>query len=339
MAAQRGRVGAAVALDPRNGHVLALASTPGYDDNIYGPPADTTSLHQLANTAGSPMRNHAAQSALPPGSTFKLVVATANQIHPVWRPNQVVPTGASFSLGGHTFHNWKPMGPMNLLHALAWSNDVYFYKLAYALGPDALVEAARALGVGARTGIDLPAESPGYLGTPASVRQDGATWYPGSTVIMGIGQGYLAVTPLQNACWTAAVVTGHLITPRLGLATGAADTWAAVPTPPPRQLPFASALAPIQEGMRSAVTAGTATRLADLPAPVGAKTGTAQDGSLPDGRYDNWITAVAPIDDPSLVVTILTQVANAATAISHDALAYYLAHKADIDRTGPTQGP
>ena len=100
------------------------------------------------------------------------------------------------------------------------SNDVYFYKLAVALGPDAMIDTARALGVGQRTGIDLPAEAGGYLGTPDSVRASGGTWYGGSTVILGIGQGYLQVTPLQNARWTAAVATGKLVTPRLGLAVG-----------------------------------------------------------------------------------------------------------------------
>lgn len=339
MTGQHGRIGAVVALDPRNGQVLALASFPGYDDNVYGPPADTASLSRLAETPGSPMRNHAVQSAVPPGSTFKLVVATANQLHPVWNPNQVVPTGANFSLGGHTFNNWKPMGPMNLAQALAWSNDVYFYKLALALGPDVMIDTARTLGVGAPTGIDLPNESHGYLGTPDTVRKQDATWYPGSTVIMGIGQGYLAVTPLQNARWTAAVATGHLVTPRLGLATGTGNTWAAVPTPPPRLLPFAASLAPVQEGMRAVVTEGTATRFNDLTAPVGAKTGTAQDGSLPDGLYDNWVTADAPAGAPSVVITVLTQGADTATAIGHDALAYYLAHKSEIEQTNPAQGP
>jgi cell division protein FtsI/penicillin-binding protein 2 len=171
------------------------------------------------------------------------------------------------------------------------------------------------------------------------VSDDGATWYPGSTVIMGIGQGYLTVTPLQNARWTAAVATGRLVTPRLGLATGTGDTWAAVPSPTPVQLPFAGALGPIRDGMRAAVTGGTATQLADLPAPVGAKTGTAEDASLPNGTYDNWVTVAAPIHDPTLVVTVLTQGANSATTIGHTAVAYYLSHQAEIQQTAPAQGP
>ena len=212
----RGRIGAAVAMDPRSGQILAMASTPSFDNNIYGPPVDTGALQGLAAAPGSPMLEHVTQAVAPPGSTFKLVVAAANQAHPVFAPRRAIPTGADFTYGGHTFGNWKPMGPMNMVQSLAISNDVYFYKLAVALGPDAMIDTARALGVGERTGIDLPGESAGYLGTPESVRADGGTWYGGSTVILGIGQGYLQVTPLQNARWTAAVATGNLVTPRLG---------------------------------------------------------------------------------------------------------------------------
>ena len=105
-------------------------------------------------------------------------------------------------------------------------------------------------------------------------------------------------------------------------------------------MPFADALGPVREGMRAAVTGGTAVRLAGLPAPVGAKTGTAQDGGLPDGEYDNWITAAAPIDDPEIVMTALVQGpgtgANSAKNVVADGLRHYLEHRTDVlaDRTG-----
>ena len=226
----QGKIGAAVAMDPRSGQVLALASAPSFDNNVYGPPVDAGALQALADAPGSPMLEHVTQAVAPPGSTFKLVVAAANQAHPVFAPHRAIPTGASFTYGGHTFGNWKPMGPMDLVDSIAISNDVYFYKLAVALGAEPLIDTARALGVGERTGIDLPGESTGYLGTPESVRAKGGEWYGGSTVILGIGQGELQVTPLQNARWTAAVSTGNLVTPRLGLAVGtdgAASTAAA----------------------------------------------------------------------------------------------------------------
>jgi cell division protein FtsI/penicillin-binding protein 2 len=198
------------------------------------------------------------------------------------------------------------------------------------MGPGAIIDVARTLGVGAPTGIDLPAESAGYLGTPESVAAQGGTWYGGSTVILGIGQGYLQVTPMQNALWTAGVVTGSLVTPRLGLATGTrSGGFTALPVPAPTPLPFAGALGPVREGMRAAVTGGTATRLAGLPVPVGAKTGTAQDGSLAADSYDNWTTAAAPMNAPTVVVTALVQGpgtgANSASAVVADGLSQYFA--------------
>ena len=110
----------------------------------------------LFGLPGSPMLEHVTQAVAPPGSTFKLVTAAANQVHGIYGPNQVIPTGASFTYGGHTFGNWRPMGPMDLVESIAVSNDVYFYKLAVALGADRLIDTARALGRG-RADRDRPA--------------------------------------------------------------------------------------------------------------------------------------------------------------------------------------
>jgi cell division protein FtsI/penicillin-binding protein 2/cell division protein FtsW (lipid II flippase) len=337
-------IGAAVAMAPRNGQVLAIASLPSYDNNVYGPPVDTAGLEALAKAPGHPMLEHVTQAAVPPGSTFKLVVAAAGLVHPVFPPQRAIPTGGSFTLGGHTFNNWRVMGPMDLVQSIAWSNDVYFYKLANALGPGPIIDTARALGVGAPTGIDLPAESPGYLGTPETVADDGGTWYGGSTVILGIGQGYLDVTPLQNARWTAGLATGQMVTPRLGLATGTdRSVYSALPVPAPTPVPFADALGPVRDGMRAAVTGGTAAGLADQPVPVGAKTGTAQDGSLPADSYDNWMSAAAPMPDPSVVMTAVVQGpgtgANNAKGVVANGLRYYLDHQTDVLASDPVQTP
>lgn len=323
-------VGAAVAMDPRNGQVLALASLPSYDNNLYGPPLDVQALRDVEARPGHPTLEHASQVAVPPGSTFKLVVAAANMVTGTIPPATIVPTGASFTLAGHTFDNWKPMGPMNLPQAIAWSNDVYFYRLAALMGPDPIIEAAHALGVGTPTGIDLPGESAGYLGTPQSIADDGGHWYGGTTVILGIGQGPLQVTPLQNARWTAAIATGQLVTPRLGLAVGTPEAgFTALPVPPPVAVPFASALGPVRDGMRGAVHGGTATSLSTVPLDSGAKTGTAQDGSLSAEEYDNWTSAAAPFDAPTVVMTGLVQGpgkgGNSASRIVIDGLRQYQA--------------
>jgi cell division protein FtsI/penicillin-binding protein 2 len=335
-------------MDPRSGQVLAIASSPSFDNNVYGPPIDAGGLRDAAGAPGSPMLDHVTQAVAPPGSTFKLVVAAANQAHPVWASDQIIPTGAEFTYGGHVFHNWKPMGPMDLPRAIAISNDVYFYKLAVALGPAAIIDTAHQLGVGQRTGIDLPGESAGYLGTPESVEAGGGTWYGGNTVILGIGQGLLQVTPLQNARWTAAVSTGNLVTPRLGLAVGTDSgsgtaAYTALPAPAATPVPFTADLGPIREGMVQVVTGGTGARAGVYGVVVGAKTGTAQDGGLPDGQYDNWVSAVAPMDTPEIVMTAMTQGpgtgANSASGVEGAVLRYYLDHRTDILATGPVQGP
>ncbi|WP_210716728.1 FtsW/RodA/SpoVE family cell cycle protein [Amycolatopsis acididurans] len=335
-----GGIGGAVMMDPRTGAVLAMASLPSYDDNLYGPPVDSTALRTAEQLPGRPMLEHATQTAAPPGSTFKLVVASADMAHPVLGPATVVPTGASFTLGGHTFNNWSNLPPQNLVQAIAWSNDVYFYKLANSLGAEALTGTAAQFGVGAPTGIDLPGESGGYLGTPQTVQQVGQTWYAGSTVILGIGQGYLTVTPLQDARWTAAVATGKLVTPQLGLATGT-GTYTALPVQAPVPLPFAGALDPVRAGMRAAVTSGTAARLNALPVPVGAKTGTAEDSSSANGGLDDWMTAAAPMTAPSIVATAMVQGpgegATSAGPVVQQVLAYYFAHERDILATPPIQ--
>ncbi|WP_409329868.1 FtsW/RodA/SpoVE family cell cycle protein [Trujillonella humicola] len=339
----RDKIGAAVAMDPRTGQVLAIASYPSFDNNLYGPPLDAAALQAAAEAPGSPMLEHVTQAVVPPGSTFKLVVAAANQIHRVWSPDLVVPTGASFTYGGHTFGNWRPMGPMDLRQAIAVSNDVYFYKLALALGPEAVAETATALGVGRPTGIDLPGESAGYLGTPGSVEARGGTWYGGSTVILGIGQGEIQVSPLQNALWTAALATGSLVTPRLGMTVGTGTAHTALPAPAVTPLPFAADLGPVRDGMVDVVTGGTGTRAGVYGVTVGAKTGTAQDGGLRDDEYDNWMSAVAPMEAPEIALTVLTQGpgsgANSASGVAADGLRYYLDHRAEILATGPVAGP
>ncbi|HSR22010.1 MAG TPA: penicillin-binding transpeptidase domain-containing protein, partial [Candidatus Eisenbacteria bacterium] len=254
-------------------------------------------------------------------------------------PGQVIPTGYTFTLGDHVYHGWTSLPPQNLVQAIGWSNDVYFYKLALALGPERIHEIGSQLGVGAPTGVDLPGESSGLLGTPDSVRRAGGTWYPGTSVILGIGQGEVSATPLQDARWTAAVATGQVVTPRLGLAFESGGAATALPGPAAVPLPFAGALAPVRDGMRLAATQGTATLLRDVPVPTGAKTGTAEDPSTPSGGEDAWFTAVAPIDHPEVVVTVLVRGGGegglTSGPVADRLLRYYVAQRDAITATAP----
>lgn len=219
--ASGGDLGAAVVMDARTGAVLALASVPGYDNNVYGPPADLAAIAaQTAASGPGRMLNHAVQTAVPPGSTFKIVTASTNAAFDVLSPDAFLAGGAAYTYGGHTFANWQPMGPNNLLGAIQWSDNVYFYQLADLLGPHRIAQTAAELGAGALSGIDLPAESAGFVGTPENVESIGGAWYPGSTLLMGIGQGTVTATPIQVARWTAGIASGQMVTPKLAAAYG-----------------------------------------------------------------------------------------------------------------------
>lgn len=301
-----GDVGAAIVMDVRTGAVLTMASVPGFDNNIYGPPVDAVALAAQLDTPGpGPLLNHVTQTAAPPGSTFKIVTAAANAEHNVLSPDAVLAGGAAYTYGGHTFRNWKPMGPNSLVGALQWSDNVYFYQLADLVGPERIASTARQLGVGQPSGIDLPGEAEGFLGTPETVGSIGGTWYPGSTLLMGIGQGTVTATPIQLARWTSGIATGAMVTPQL--AAGYGPNVTQVPTAAPVPLPFSDRLDPVRAGMRASASAGTAGQLATLPVPIGAKTGTAEDPSAPGEGLNAWFTAVAPFDDPEIVVSVLVR--------------------------------
>jgi cell division protein FtsI/penicillin-binding protein 2 len=286
------------------------------------------------------MLEHVTQVAAPPGSTFKLVVAAANMRRGLVSPYRTLPGGGAWTLGNHTFHNWMTLPAQNLPQAISWSNDVYFYQLAWALGPQPIIRTARSLGVGRPTGIDLPGETGGYLGTPASVARGGGTWYPGSTVILGIGQGYLTVTPLQDALWTAGVATGAMVTPHLGLAYGDGPLRTTrLRWPPPHRLAYAHKLGPVRAGMALAATSGTASILTALPVKAGAKTGSAEDPSAPNGAPDSWFTAAAPLKHPRMVATSFVRGGghgvSTSGAVVLPVMEYFFAHEREILRIGP----
>jgi cell division protein FtsI/penicillin-binding protein 2 len=325
-----------VALDPKTGQVLAMASVPALDNTAYGPPLDEAALQQAKAAPGHPTLEHVTQVAAPPGSIFKPVVAVANlaQPTPALAPNVVIPTGGSFTHEGHTFNNWRVLGPQSLVGAIAWSNDVYFYKLGVMLGPERIHEIGSALGVGQPTGIDLD-ESAGELGTPESAKKAGGTWYSASTVVLGIGQGHITTTPIQAARWTAAIATGQLVNPRLGLDFAAPEQPAtAVPAAPPSPLPFAAVLGPVREGMRQVVANGTGAILRDVGFSVLAKTGTAQDPAAPNGDTDAWMVAAAPAEDPAITLAVLVRGGGhggeAAGPVVKSALQYFAAHRAEL---------
>jgi cell division protein FtsI/penicillin-binding protein 2 len=276
---QSGDWGSLIVMDAQTGAILAMAGQ---------------GLDGAAN---------ATEAEMPPGSTFKLVTAAADAVFDAIPSSTVITTGCSYTYDGIQYANWECLPPQDLPEAIAWSNDVYFYQLALALGPQRIAQVATELGVGELTGIDLPesAQSAGEFFYPGHMPA-GDTWYPGVTPMMGIGQGYTAVTPLQDIRWLDAVATGTLVTPYLGLDVSGTGGPTVLSHATPADLPFAGQLGPVDEGLGLEVSQGTGTMLQNLPEPAGGKTGTAQDPSAPHGGPDAWYDAVYPLQDPQVVV-------------------------------------
>jgi penicillin-binding protein 2 len=206
--ALRGHRGAVVALDPNNGDVIALVSFPGFDPTLFARGITGAEYKELQNDIDRPLFNRALRGTYPSGSTIKPVLGLAALTDRTIEANTKVFCNAEFYLPGSR-HVWRadkgePRGWLDLPEAISRSSDVYFYKLASTLGIDRMAAFLQPFGYGQLTGIDIGGEKPGLLPSPewkrkAFKRPEDQTWFPGETVNMGIGQGYLLVTPLQVA--------------------------------------------------------------------------------------------------------------------------------------------
>ncbi len=213
--------GAVIALDPRNGDVLALVSQPGFDPNLFVNGISRKAYGRLRDNPERPLFNRAVQGRYPPGSTVKPLTALAGLEFGVTTPQTQMFAGPYYSLANdpHRYRDWKKGGHgwVDMDKAITQSCDVYFYDLSDKLGIDHLTEMFARFGFGHKTGIDLPVESSGLLPSREwKRRRHGQAWFPGETLIVGIGQGYLLATPLQLAYEAACLAMhGHCATPRL----------------------------------------------------------------------------------------------------------------------------
>ena len=322
------RVGAAVALDVRNGDVLALVSRPAYDPNQFAGGIDSTSWESLTGDPWKPLRNRAIQNHYPPGSTYKAIVAAALLEEGVVTPKTTAFCPGYFRFGRRNYRCWKREGHgwVDLRLALKRSCDVYFYQHGVKLGIDRLADYARAFNLGRRTGIDLPGEVPGLV--PSSEwkeRRLGEVWYPGETVSASIGQGYNLMTPMQLAVSFAAVANGGtVVEPRLVLRVEV-QGGRVVERFEPRtrgQVPVAPEwLALVRDGLVAVVEepGGTGGRARVPGMEVAGKTGTAQvvrldhtegleEHEIPIRHRDHaWFGAFAPAEDPRIAVAVFVE--------------------------------
>lgn len=209
------KVGAIVAMDPRTGEILAMASSPSFDPNNFSPRISGDAWNQLINDPDRPMQNRAIQNSYSPGSIFKLVMADAALEEGLLEDNPAAFCSGSAVYYGRTFHchDKKGHGTIRLEQAIAKSCNVFFYELGKRLGISKIAEHGHALGLGERTGIDLPGERPGVMPSSEWKQQARrAPWYAGETISVSIGQGAVSTTPMQMLRAVSAIATGGLLT-------------------------------------------------------------------------------------------------------------------------------
>lgn len=315
-----GQTGAAVALVPQTGEILSLVSLPA---------ADPSQIAAAINDPKLPLLNRATGGAYPPGSTFKMVTALAALESGKIDNTTMFEDSGEIKIGDYAYGNWlyeehgRTEGQINLVRALARSNDIFFYRVGEATGPNQIADTASLLGFGKTWGLGNWGEASGLVPTPDwKWQKRHERWFLGNTYHMAIGQGDVLVTPLQMAVMTAAIANqGVLCTPHLDAAT----------KPVCQQLGLSeTSLAFVHQGMIGACQpGGTGAAFFNFSPQVACKTGTAQQGGE-KAEPHAWFTVYAPADHPTIALTVLVeqggQGSTVAAPIAQKALAYYLSN-------------
>ena len=314
--------GAVVALDPRTGEILAMVSHPSYDPNDFARRMDPETWQKLISDPQKPLMNKAIQAHIAPGSVFKIVTAAAALETGTIKPDYSLYCPGWVTIYGHTYHDWTfekghGHGPVDLHRAIVQSCDVYFYTLGRLLGIEKIDYFAKRLGLGSRTGVDLPAEESGLVPSPDWVKKAfNRPWWPGETISVAIGQGALAATPLQLACTIGGIASGGTFRRphvafrdqlrALGVEPEAGDG---------ERFPLDdSTVDVLTRGMWGVVNEGGTGAGARYPGlDIAGKTGTAQvvsmalmEASRKKEHLSNaWFVGFAPSTNPEIVVAAL----------------------------------
>ena len=325
------RRGALVAIDPRNGEILAFVSKPNFDPNLFVDGIDAENWKALNESPDKPLLNRALRGAYPPGSTYKPLMALAALSLGKRTPQQAISDPGYFWFGNHKFRDDKEggHGTVDMYKSIVQSCDTYYYTLANDLGVDAMHDFMKPLGLGQLTGIDIHGEVKGVLPSTAWKkaayrRKEQQKWYAGETISLGIGQGYNTFTMLQMANATAAVATGgQRFTPRLAREIEDFETRAQRRISGQALEPLAwnpEHVAFIHQALYGVTQEGTSARVfAGAPYKTGGKTGTAQviaigkdekyDAKAIDERHRDHAlyTAFAPLDEPRIALAMIVE--------------------------------
>jgi penicillin-binding protein 2 len=317
--AMEGLAGAVVVMDPRNGDVLAMVSTPAFEIDRFTGTIDRDAWMRVVQDPNFPLLNRTIQTQYAPGSVFKIVVAAAGLQERSITPLDRSYCNGEFHLGTATFKDWKEggHGTVDLHHAIAQSCNIFFYEAGLKVGGAAIVKYASTFGFGQPTAIDLPGEKSGLLPKPQTVRgRQGKTmaYPPGETVNMSIGQGTVLVTPMQVARFMAAVANGGVLwRPRLVQRVERPDrvVWS-----DQGQVAGHAELSPVvwaflRQSLWAVVNdngTGAAARIPGLD--IAGKTGTAQmiaKSKAEKGQDHAWFAAFAPAKAPEVVIVVLVE--------------------------------
>lgn len=307
--------GAGVMMDVRTGEIIALASYPDFDPNVMATGTNREAINAYLTDERSPFLNRVVSGLYTPGSIIKPFMAIAALTEKIISPEkQIVSTGQLVVPNPYNpdqptiFKDWKAHGAVDMRHALAVSSDVYFYQIGggfgsqKGLGIRKIDEYVRMFGFGQTTGFGLAREGQGVIPSPEWKEENfpGEPWRLGNTYHTVIGQYGFLVSPLQVVRAVAALATDYLVTPTLLKSDGTSP----VPT---EKLPFAQAdLEVVREGMRLAVTEGTATGLSLPAVRVAAKTGTAELGVAKD-KVNSWVVGFFPYEEPRYAFAVVME--------------------------------
>lgn len=330
------KTAAAVAIDPRNGGVLAEVSLPSYDNNSFARGISDDEYKELIGNKDLPLFDRAISGEYPPGSTIKPVMAAAGLSENVISPETIIDgLGGALHIGNFSFRDWKAHGPSDVKKAIAESNDIFFYTIGGGygkiggLGIDRMKKYYNLFGFGEKTGIDLGSESSGLIPDEewkqTKIKEK---WYVGNTYHASIGQGFVTATPLQLANYTASIANGGtLYSPRVvnRVEKGGGKKDFVGPDIIRKNFVSKNVLDVVREGMRQTVLSGTAQTLKDLPVAVAGKTGTAQFGT--EDKTHAWFISFAPYDDPVIAMAILVEGGgeghSSALPVTHDVYRWY----------------
>lgn len=291
------RKGAIVAMNPHTGEVLALASRPSFDPNIFSARI-TPKVWKELQSKDRPFVNRALRG-FPPASTFKVITATAGMESGKFSPKTVLPTYGSLNIGGTVFRDWNGagFGRLGFAGALQWSSNTFFYQIGKGVGGSTLIDWTRRYGLGKKTGIELKSEESKGLVADDIWKQKNfkLPWSVGDTVNMSIGQGFVLATPLQIAVMFSVPANGgYLVQPHLLKSQEPASKWRKSLNIKPETIQV------LRQGLRAVVESGTGKALNSPTIPPAAgKSGTAE---APPGEPHVWFGGYAPLDKPEIVV-------------------------------------